>query len=90
MNPDHPDLPCRCALCAALIGLPSTEHPPHPSLNLIASEAWAEVLRRKRERGAVESYVCQTCGSSLVRDTSPKYSAVWMRTTATEGHAGAT
>jgi len=83
MKLSNADLPCRCAHCTALLGLPSIPHPPHPFLVLTATEAWADVLRRKRERGAVETYVCSSCGCTLVRDTSPKYSAAWIRSAAT-------
>ena len=90
MTPPNADLPRLCAPCAALLGLPSTQQTPHPLLTLTSSENWADVLGRKRERGAVETYVCQTCASTLVRDTSPKYSATWMRTTQTEKDTTAT
>ena len=84
MTPSPAESPRPCAECAALVGLPSTQQPPHPLLTLTSSENWADVLRRKREKGAVETYECQTCGCTLVRDTSPKYSATWMRTTPAE------
>ena len=87
MTPSHAEPHRPCAECNALIGLPSTQQEPHRFLTLASSENWADVLRRKRERGAVETYVCQNCSCTLVRDTSPKYSAAWIRTTATESAA---